>query len=79
MSYVLLLYTPHVASGVFLGEAAQTLIQNVDYEIPFLRKQAARFDQQVIRHPLGIWQCKCIPVADGLPLAFLIKINDTLC
>ena len=71
---------PRMGSGVFLGEAAQTLVQNVDYEIPFLRKQAARFDQQVIhRHPLGIWQFKCIPVADGLHSAFLIKINDTLC
>jgi hypothetical protein len=23
------------------------MVQNADYEIPFLRKQAARFDQQV--------------------------------
>ena len=34
-------------SGVFLGEAAQTMVQNADYEIPFLRKQGTRFDQQV--------------------------------
>ncbi|GAX76259.1 hypothetical protein CEUSTIGMA_g3703.t1 [Chlamydomonas eustigma] len=34
-------------SGVFLGEAAQNMIQNVDYEIPYLRKQGNRFDQQV--------------------------------
>ena len=42
-----------LVSGVFLGEAAQTLVQNVDYEIPFLRKQGARFDQQVVRPHLG--------------------------
>ena len=39
--------------GVFLGEAAQAMVQNADYEIPFLRKQAARYDQQVGLLPRG--------------------------
>ncbi|KAG1671710.1 hypothetical protein FOA52_007502 [Chlamydomonas sp. UWO 241] len=33
--------------AVFLGEAAMALVQNADYEIPFLRKQAQRLDTQV--------------------------------
>jgi len=33
--------------AVFLGESAQMLVQNADYEIPFLRKQAQRCDAQV--------------------------------
>ncbi|WIA18375.1 hypothetical protein OEZ85_009837 [Tetradesmus obliquus] len=33
--------------GVFVGEAAQTMIQNVDYEIPYLRKQMAKCNQQM--------------------------------
>jgi hypothetical protein len=39
--------SPHITPGVFLGEAAQMMVQNVDYEIPFLRKQIARMDQQI--------------------------------
>jgi hypothetical protein len=34
-------------AGVFVGEAAQTMIQNVDYEIPYLRKQMAKCNQQM--------------------------------
>jgi hypothetical protein len=37
----------HAAAAVFLGEAAQSLVQNADYEIPFIRKQGQRLDQQV--------------------------------
>lgn len=33
--------------SIYLGEAAQTLIQNTNYEISFLRKQAAKYDQQI--------------------------------
>ncbi|GIL55532.1 hypothetical protein Vafri_11095 [Volvox africanus] len=33
---------------VFLGECAGTLVQNVDFEIPYLRKQAAKFNQQIV-------------------------------
>lgn len=33
--------------ALFLGEAAQTLVQNTDYEIPFLKRQAAKSDQQI--------------------------------
>lgn len=29
-------------AGVFVGEAAQTLVQHVDYEIPYLRRQATK-------------------------------------
>jgi hypothetical protein len=41
---MLLLLPP---AGVFVGEAAQTMIQNVDYEIPYLRKQMAKCNQQM--------------------------------
>ncbi len=34
-------------ADVFLGECATALAQNVDYEIPYLRKQATRMDQQI--------------------------------
>ncbi|GIM06415.1 hypothetical protein Vretimale_10743 [Volvox reticuliferus] len=33
---------------VFLGECAGTLVQNVDFEIPYLRKQAAKLNQQIV-------------------------------
>lgn len=36
-----------VAVGVFIGEAALTMIQNVDYEVPYLRKQMAKCSQQM--------------------------------
>jgi hypothetical protein len=32
---------------VFIGEAALTMIQNVDYEVPYLRKQMAKCSQQM--------------------------------
>lgn len=35
------------ATGVFVGEAAQTMVQNVDYEVPYLRKQMAKCSQQM--------------------------------
>ena len=34
-------------AGVFLGEAGQALMANIDYEIPYLRKQAAKYSQQI--------------------------------
>lgn len=37
----------HVTVGVFIGEAALTMIQNVDYEVPYLRKQMAKCSQQM--------------------------------
>ncbi len=33
--------------GVLLGEAAIALVQNVDYEMPYLRKQAAKHSQMI--------------------------------
>ncbi|EFJ50509.1 hypothetical protein VOLCADRAFT_80276 [Volvox carteri f. nagariensis] len=33
---------------VFLGECASILVQNVDFEIPYLRKQAAKQNQQIV-------------------------------
>lgn len=46
---MLTLLTPLSAlpAGVFIGEAAQTMIQNVDYEVPYLRKQMAKCSQQM--------------------------------
>jgi hypothetical protein len=32
---------------LFVAEAAQTLCRNADYEIPFLKKQAAKCQQQL--------------------------------
>lgn len=32
---------------MFIGEAALTMIQNVDYEVPYLRKQMAKCSQQM--------------------------------
>ncbi|KAG2493959.1 hypothetical protein HYH03_007889 [Edaphochlamys debaryana] len=32
---------------VYLGECGQALVQNVDFEIPYLRKQAAKLNQQI--------------------------------
>lgn len=34
-------------AGVFIGEAAQTMVQNVDYEIPHLQKQMTKCNQQM--------------------------------
>eukprot|EP00898_Chlorokybus_atmophyticus_P000049 jgi/Chlat1/1044/Chrsp110S01555 len=34
--------------NILLAEAAQILTQNVDYEVPFLRKQASRAQQQLV-------------------------------
>lgn len=36
-----------VCAGVFIGEAAQTMVQNVDYEVPYLRKQMTKCSQQM--------------------------------
>jgi hypothetical protein len=33
---------------VWLGEAATTLARNADYEIPYLRAQAGKLDQQLV-------------------------------
>ncbi|GBF99758.1 hypothetical protein Rsub_12533 [Raphidocelis subcapitata] len=33
--------------NVFMGEAASTMVANVDYELPYLRKQAARYSQLI--------------------------------
>jgi hypothetical protein len=33
---------PPPSKDVFMGEAASSLVANVDYELPYLRKQAAR-------------------------------------
>ncbi|GLC43473.1 hypothetical protein PLESTM_001477200 [Pleodorina starrii] len=33
---------------VFLGECAGILVQNVDFEIPYLRKQTAKLNQQIV-------------------------------
>lgn len=38
---------PPAVADVYVGEAAQAMIQNVDFEIPYLRKQAAKFSQQI--------------------------------
>lgn len=37
----------HPQPGVFIGEAAHTMIQNVDYEVPYLRKAMAKCSQQM--------------------------------
>lgn len=37
----------YFGSGVFIGEAAQTMVQNVDYEVPYLRKQMTKCNQQM--------------------------------
>ena len=38
---------PNFHADVRLGEAAITLARNVDYEVPFYRKQAAKLQQQL--------------------------------
>lgn len=38
----------HPRAGVWLGEAAMTLTRNVDFEVPALRKAAARAQQQLV-------------------------------
>lgn len=38
---------------MFVAEAAQTLARNGDYEIPFLKKQAAKAQQQAGRQGSG--------------------------
>jgi hypothetical protein len=38
---------PATTAGVFIGEAALTMIQNVDYEVPYLRKQMSKCSQQM--------------------------------
>ena len=35
-------------TGVWLGEAATTLARNADYEIPYLKAQAGKLDQQLV-------------------------------
>lgn len=37
-------------SLIYLGEAGQTLTQNVDFEIPFLKKQGEGIDKQISDH-----------------------------
>lgn len=43
-TYILLLPLPAV---IYVAEAAQTLSRNADYEAPFFKKQAAKFQQQL--------------------------------
>ena len=38
---------PPAHTDVYLGEASQTLLQSVDYDIPYIRKQMAKLNQQV--------------------------------
>lgn len=35
------------AADIFLGEAGQLLVRNVDFEIPYLKQQAAKEQQQL--------------------------------
>jgi hypothetical protein len=43
-THILLLPLPAV---IYVAEAAQTLSRNADYEAPFFKKQAAKFQQQL--------------------------------
>ena len=36
-----------VRAVIYVAEAAQSLCRNADFEVPFLRKQAARYQQQL--------------------------------
>ena len=35
-------------AGVWLGEASTSLARSVDYEIPYLKAQASKLDQQLV-------------------------------
>jgi hypothetical protein len=54
---------------VFLGEAAQSMVQNADYEIPYLRKQLAKSNQQVLDADRKQDECAAAPLARRRPAA----------
>ncbi len=38
---------PRSRTDIFLGEAGQLLVRNADFEIPYLKQQAAKEQQQL--------------------------------